>query len=137
MAAGKGRLFLLKVGDGLTSESFTSVGGMRTTGMTMNGEMVDVSDKDSAGFRELLAAAGQKSVSISVSGVFKDTASEELVRANFVAQTLDNYELYYANGDKWAGAFQVTSWEQSGECNGAQQYSFTLESSGEIAFTAA
>ena len=132
-----GRAFVLKVGDGATSEEFTTVGGMRTTGLVMNGEMVDVTDKDSAGKRELLANAGVLSVSVSGAGVFKDSASEATIRTNASAQTIDNYEIVFASGDKFGGAFQITSLEYTGEHAGARMYSITLESSGEIEYTAA
>ena len=44
MAAGKGSSFLLK--DNSTGTPAT-IGGLRSTSMTINGEMVDITDKDS------------------------------------------------------------------------------------------
>lgn len=137
MAAQKGRAFVLKVGDGASSETFTTIGGMRTTGISINNEPVDVSDKDSSGWRELLEAAGGRTVSVSGAGVFKDSASETTVQTAVLAQTIDNYEIVFGNGDKFGGAFQVTSLEYTGENNGAQEYSLTLESSGAVTFTGA
>lgn len=137
MAAQKGRAFVLKRGDGATSEVFTTVGGMRSTSMTIAGEQVNITDKDDAGWRKLLADAGEKTVSVSGSGVFKDTASEGLVRASAMEQTIDNYELVFEDGSKFAGGFQVASLEFTGEHNGAREYSLSLESSGEITYTAA
>lgn len=134
MSAEKGAAFTLSVGDGATSETFTVVGGARTTGLTINNEMVDVTDKDSGGKRELLAAAGIQSFSISAAGVFKDTASETTVRGNAQDDTIDNYVITFADGDTYTGAFQITSLEYTGEHNGARQYTMTLESSGTIVF---
>lgn len=136
MAAEKGSAFVLKVGDGATDEAFTTVGGMRTTGLTINNESVDVTDKDSAGKRELLAAAGVQSLSVSGSGVFKDSASEGTLQGYALADSIDNYEIVFADGDKYSGAFQISSLEYTGEYNGARMYSITLESSGAITFTA-
>lgn len=133
MAAEKGLSFTLSSGDGATAEAFTVVGGMRVTSLTINNEIVDVTDKDSANARELLAAAGVQSMSVSGNGVFKDTASEAIVRGNAEDMTIDNYHLTFADGDYYEGAFQVASLEYNGEYNGARQYSITLESSG--AFT--
>lgn len=137
MAAEKGRAFVLKVGDGATSEAFTTVGGMRTTSLTINGEQVDVTDKDSAGWRELLAAAGVTSVSLSGSGVFKDTASEATIRANALAQSIDNYQIVFESADYFEGGFQIASLEYAGEYNGARTYNITLESSGQVTYTSA
>lgn len=137
MPAEKGRSFVLKVGDGATpTEAFTTVGGMRSTSISLNNETVDVSDKDSNGWRELLAAAGARSVTVSGSGVFKDTASEDTVRVNALGQSVDNYEIVFESGDKFAGPFQITSLEYTGDNNDARQYSITLESAGAVTFTA-
>ena len=132
MAAQKGRAFVLKIGDGATSEAFTTIGGMRSTSLNLAGEPVDVTDKDSAGWRELLADAGVKRVSVSGSGVFKDTASEGTARTAAVAQTINNFQIVFEDGDKFAGAFQIVTLEYNGEYNGARQYSMTLGSSGAV-----
>lgn len=137
MAAEKGRAFVLKIGDGATVEAFTTVGGMRTTGVTINGESVDVSDKDTAGWRELLEGAGLKSASVSGSGVFKNTASEATVRTAVLNQTIDNYEIVFESGDKFTGAFLPNKLEYTGEYNGARQYSLNLESSGAVTYVPA
>jgi len=134
MSAGKGSAFTLAVGDGATSEVFTVVGGARTTSLTINNEMVDVTDKDSSGKRELLAQAGIQSLSISAAGVFKDAASETTVRVNAQNDSIDNYQITFDNGDTYTGAFQITSLEYTGEHNGARQYSMTLESAAAIVF---
>ena len=135
MAAETGKAFILKVGDGATAETFTTVGGMRTTGLTINNEQVDITDKDSAGKRELLADAGVQTVSVSGSGVFKDSASEATIQTNCLAQTIDNYEIAFADGDKFSGGFQIASLEYTGEYNGARLYSVSLESSGPVTYT--
>lgn len=135
MAAQKGRSFVLKVGDGATAEAFTTVGGMRSTGITINNEPVDVTDKDSAGWREILAAAGGKTVSVSGAGVFKDSASEATMRTNILNQTLNNYRVQFEDGSYFAGAFLVTALTYTGENNGAREYSLTLESSGAVTYT--
>lgn len=137
MAAQKGRSFVLKVGDGATSETFTTVGGMRTKSLAINNELVDITDDDSAGKRELLAAAGIQTVTVSGSGVFKDSASEETVRRNAKDQTIDNYRIQFEDGSYFEGAFQISSLEYTGEYNGARMYSITLESSGDITYTGA
>ena len=40
MAAQKGSALLMKIGDGASPEAFTTIGGMRSTSMTLNDEMV-------------------------------------------------------------------------------------------------
>ncbi len=138
MAASKGRSFVLKMGDGAGSEVFTQVGGIKTTGFQLSGEAVDVTTKDSAGWRALLADAGVKSMSISVDGIFNDSVIEETFRAAAAAQTIHNFQILDGTtGDKWQGAFQITSYSRAGDHNNAVTYSATLESSGAVTFTAA
>lgn len=136
MAAEKGRLFSLKRGDGATSEAFTTIAALRSSSISINGEMVDITNKDSSGERLLLAAAGTVSVTVSGSGVFTDTATELLLSVSALARTLDNYEIIFESGDKYGAAFQVTTLEYAGEFNGERTYSLTLESSGTVTFTA-
>ena len=87
MAAQKGSALLLKIGADASaaaaSDTYTTVGGLRSTSITLNQESVDITNKDSANARELLADAGVESVSISGSGVFTDAASEGTLRTAF------------------------------------------------------
>ena len=132
MAAEKGSAFLLKKG---TIGSSTTVAGLRTTGLTLNGEAVDVTNKDSGGFRELLAGAGIVNASISGEGVFQDDVQAKAIRAAVLAKSLDDYVIEFENGDTISGKFQATSFEHSGDFNGELTYSLSLESSGTITIT--
>ena len=130
MAAQRGLLFLLSVGgdDVLTA---------RTTDMTINSEMVDVTAKDTNGWRDLMDGTGMKSMTISLEGPFKDATYEETLRGYAHAGSINAYTLTSANGDSWAGNFQITSYSRAGTYNGEETYSMTLESAGEVIFTAA
>src|SRR5690606_33027273 len=57
MTAQKGSAFLLKVGDG---GAYQTVAGLRTTQMSINGDTVVVTHKESGGWRELLSGAGTR-----------------------------------------------------------------------------
>ncbi|PCJ34737.1 MAG: phage major tail protein, TP901-1 family [Alphaproteobacteria bacterium] len=134
MAAEKGRAFLLRIGDGGGPEIFTVVGGMRSTSIRINNEIVDVTNKTSGGWREILSGAGIRQISIGGSGIFTDSASEANLQAKALASSVDNYEVVFESGDKFSGAFQVTSLEFSGDYNGERTYSIALESSGMVSF---
>lgn len=141
MAAQKGSSFLLK--DNSTGTPAT-IGGLRATSMTVNGEIVDVTTKDSSVFvssgndigREILTGGGITSMSISASGVFVDSATDENVRDAAFKGEVNDYQLVFGNADTIDGSFKITSYERSGEFNGEETYSITLESSGQITFTA-
>jgi TP901-1 family phage major tail protein len=132
MAAEKGSAFLLKVGNGGNPPVFTTVAGMRTTQMSVNGEPVNVTSKDSGGWRELLSGAGIRSVSVSASGIFTGSASENRVKGNALAGLLDDYELSFESGERMRGRFLLTRLDYSGDYNGERNYALSLESSGEV-----
>lgn len=137
MAAQKGKELLVKIGDGATSETFTTVGGFRSNSMTLNEETVDITNKSTSGqFRELLRA-GVKSMSVSGSGVFTDSASEESVRADFYGTTLTNYQVVVPGFGTFEGPFLVSSMGYGGDYNGEVTTDLTLESAGAITYTAA
>ena len=135
MAAQKGSALLLKIGNGGSPETFTTVGGLRSTEISLSDETVDVTNKDSSGNRTLLADAGIASVSISGSGVFTDAASETALKNAWNSATLSNYQVIIPDFGTYEGAFQVTALSYAGEFNGEVTYSVTLESSGAVAFS--
>ncbi len=90
MTVQTGKTLLLKVGNGDgPPETFTSVAGLRAKQIQLNAQTVDVTNADtSGGWRELLAEAGVRSVSISGNGIFVDAASDETVRGMFFNEAL-------------------------------------------------
>lgn len=133
MSAEKGSEFLLKVGNGAEPPAFTTVAGMRTTQMSVNGEAVNVTSKDSGGWRELLSGAGVRSVSVAASGIFTGSASELRIKANALAGQIDDYELSFESGERLRGRFLVARLDYSGDYNGERNYTLSLESSGPVA----
>lgn len=132
MGAEKGSAFLLKVGNGAEPPVFTSVAGMRTTQMSVNGEAVNVTSKDSGGWRELLSGAGVRSVSVAASGIFLASDQELRVKSNALSGALDDYELSFESGERLRGRFLVTRLDYSGDYNGERNYALNLESSGPV-----
>ena len=133
MGAEKGSAFLLKVGNGGEPPIFATVAGMRTTQMSVNGESVNITSKDSGGWRELLSGAGVRSVSVAASGIFTGSAAEVRIKSNALAGLLDDYELSFESGERMRGRFLVTRLDYSGDYNGERNYALSLESSGVVA----
>lgn len=132
MAVEKGSAFLLKVGDGATPPAFATVAGMRTTQLSVNGEAVVVTTKESGGWRQLLSGAGVRSVSVSAAGVFTGSVAEARVKANALAGTIDDYRLSFESGETMTGRFLVTRLDYAGDFNGERSYTMSLESSGAV-----
>ncbi len=131
MATGKGKDFLLKVYDGA---AYTTVGGLRSSSFKGSAEAIDITSIDSTQWAELLDAAGIRKVGLSGAGILKSDAPVSTLRSAWLNQTLTNFQLVEVGGT-WAGSFKITAWELTGEYNGAQTYSLSLESSGEVTFT--
>lgn len=144
MAAQKGSAMLLKIDQSGTQ---TTVGGLRSTSITFNDEAVDVTNKDSLGIRTLLAGGGTQSVSISGSGVFTDSATEQSLRTAFYAQgntsdgssaqtpAFEDFSIIVPDLGTFQGTFMIASLGYSGEYNGEVTYDITLESAGYVSFT--
>jgi TP901-1 family phage major tail protein len=130
----KGSNVVLKKG---TSSGGTAIAAGRTISLSLNAETVDVTSADDTNrWRQLLAAAGTKSMSISFSGVLKDVASHDQVIDDFVAQTNDAYGVVVSTLGTFDGNFTVTQFEASAEHNAEAQFTFTLESAGDITYAA-
>lgn len=132
MPAQSGAAFLLKISDGATPVAYQTIAGLRTTQMSINGDTVVVTHKQSGGWRDLMSGAGTRSVSVSAAGIFLGSAAEATVRAHALAGTLDNYELSFEDGEKLRGRFLVQRLDYAGDFNGERSYTLQLESSGPV-----
>src|SRR5918998_6378254 len=132
MSAEKGSAFLLKVGNDANPPVFSTVAGMRTTQMSVNGEAVNITSKDSGAWRELLSGAGVRSVSVAASGIFTGSAAETRLKTNALTGLVDDYELSFESGERMRGRFLVTRLDYAGDYNGERNYALSLESSGAV-----
>ena len=132
MTAQKGSAFLLKIGDGATPPAFETVAGLRTTQMSINGDTVVVTHKQSGGWRDLLSGAGTRSVSVSAAGIFLGSSAENAVRGHALAGTISDYQLSFEDGSKLQGRFLVQRLDYAGDFNGERNYTLQLESSGPV-----
>lgn len=132
MTAQKGSAFLLKISNGASPASYQTVAGLRTTQMSISGDPVVITSKQSGGWREMLSGAGVRSVSVSAAGIFLGSAAEAQARTNAMNGTLDDYELSFEDGEKLRGRFLVQKLDYSGDFNGERNYTLQLESSGPV-----
>ncbi len=126
MAGANGRALQIKW------DSVTLV-GVRTKGWTATADLVDVTTDDDNGWRTLLATPGLKSVEVTVGGISSD---QVLINEFFngTGETLTG-ELPTTTGTI-SGTFYLSSFEQTGEHDGAVEFSATFMSSGVVAYTA-
>lgn len=134
MGAQKGKDLLLKMSDG---SNFVTVAGLRSRRIAFNAEIVDVTDAESTDrWRELLAGAGVRRASLSGRGLFKDAASDALVRQAFFDGAINTCQVVVPDFGTIEGMFQIASLEFAGEHNGEVTFDLALESAGALTFTA-
>lgn len=136
LTEGGAAITLTTNGTGVAAEYFRTIAGLRSTTFTFNAEEIDVTNQDSAQWKEILSGAGIKSVAISGSGIFKDEITFKKARDLALAQTLRNWRVCVnPAGDYWQGCFKITSLEQAGDYNNESSYSLSLAGSGEFSYT--
>ena len=136
MAAQKGKDLLLKA-DSTGAGVYTTIAGLRTRTLAINTESVDITSQESAGqWRELLAGAGAKHARITGQGVFKDAASDLLVRDYVFNGTIRSWQVIVPDFGTIEGPFQITSLDFSGKHDSEVTFDLTLESAGLLSFVA-
>lgn len=135
MSAQKGKDLLLKATD--AGGAYVTVAGLRARQIAFNAEAVDVTHSESAGrWRELLAGAGMRRAAISGAGIFKDEASDALVRQIFFDGAIRNWQVVVPDFGTVTGPFQLSSLEYRGDHAGEVTFDLSLESAGQLAFAA-
>lgn len=130
MSSNLGRKLLLKVAG-------AAVAGLRTRGISVNKEAIDVTTDDDDGFRKLLSEAGQVSLDMSIDGLTKDAELRAAALTN-TSITLTAVTVEYPNGDVIAfDEVMMNSFEESGSYNEALSFTASLQSSGAWTYTPA
>lgn len=129
----QGRDFVLKIGDGASPETFTTLTGL--TNVTIDGTngTLTVTTFDDDGVKKLQAGRYGQGVTISATVIAPDVANYAGLRTKFFAGTVNNYQVdnpATTGGATYEGPFIITSFSETGETDGAITGSITLESSG-------
>jgi TP901-1 family phage major tail protein len=137
MAAQKGKDLLLKV-DSDGAGTFATVAGLRSRSIAFNSETVDITHAESAGqWRELLAGAGAKNARVTGAGIFKDAASDALIRDYVFNGIIRAWQVIVPDFGTVQGPFQIAAFELTGRHDGEVAFELSLDSAGELTFTAA
>ena len=135
MAAQRGKDILLKIES--APGVFTTVAGLRARTISLNARTVDATDGDSAGrWRELLDGAGVKSAAVAGQGIFRDAASDALIRETFFDQAARTWRLIVPDFGTLEGPFLVAALEYAGEHEGEATFAISLASAGQVTFEA-
>jgi len=135
MSAQKGKDLLVKIDDGA---GFVTVAGLRARRIAFNAATIDATHAESSGhWRELLAGGGIKNAGVAGRGLFKDAASDALMRQAFFDGAVKDFAITIPDFGTVQGAFQIGSLAFAGEHNGEVTYDLALESAGALTFVAA
>ena len=118
--------------------SATTLAGVRTRGLSITNDYVDVTTDDDSGWRTLLADPGLRSVEVTVGGITTDEVMlAEIMQANIASTVLvvnlPSSEL--VPGDL-TGQFLISGFETNGDHDGEVEFSLTLMSTGAVVYTA-
>ena len=128
MAAASGRALILEW-------DAVALAGVRTRGYTITNDYVDVTTDDELGWRTLLATPGMRSVEVTVGGITKDQVLlAEIMKSSITGETLTT-QLPTTTGTL-AGLFLISSYEETGEHDGAVEFTATFMSAGVVTYTA-
>lgn len=139
--AEKGIDVLIKVNTGTeSSPEYTTAAGFRSNRVTFSGNGIDVTSGDSPGrWREMIAAHGTRNMDLSGDGVLKINSPDTIEP---LREAAFDTGIIKAEGEvpglgTFSGDFYLSQMEFAGNHDGEATYSFTLQSAGEVSFSAA
>lgn len=127
MAASKGKNLLIK------KAAAVVCAGILSKDIKFNGEPIDITSDDDAGWRSLMSEAGLLSIDVSFEGVAKDAILRTVAASE--SRMLTDVTLVFPNGDIVDGDFFLASYSEKGETNDAIKFSAELQSSGVMEYT--
>lgn len=116
----------------------TTLVGVRSRGVTMSNDMVDVTTDDDSGWRTLLATPGLKSLEIQLDFITSDEVLiAEFFNSSTTGETLQaDLPSSLASPGNLSGTYHLSNLEYSGDHDGAVEMSATFMSSGAVTYTA-
>lgn len=122
-------------------ENSTVLVGVRTRAFSVSNDYVDVTTDDDSSWRTLLLDPGLRSVEVTVGGISSDEKLIAEIMAASMAMAAVDINLPTGVGaattaGKLDGNFLVSSYEQTGEHDGAVEFTATFMSAAAITYTA-
>jgi predicted secreted protein len=112
----------------------SAIAGVRSKGVAIAGEPVDVTSDENSGWRTLLTVPGENQVTLSISGLVKD---RRLIEDFFAGNRTRAVAITFANsGGTLSGSFYLASLTETGEYNGAATFDAELQSTGAVTYVA-
>lgn len=117
--------------------TYVTVPGVRTTGLTINNNPVDITNAGSpSAWQEMLADGGIQALDVSVDGVMSSGAAFAAFFAHAQNRTVGFYRIAFGNGGGVDFRAVIGSFGETGTYNDAQTFTAQMMSSGVPSFTA-
>jgi TP901-1 family phage major tail protein len=139
MSQQKGRLLLIKIGDGAGSEAFANLCGLKTRSFNLSANEVDTTtpDCDNPGAAvQKTAEPGIINRTFSGSGAFISGATQAILMNHVRAGEAFNAQVIVPGDGTYAGSWMVSDFEFSGEMEGNMEFSATFSAAGPLTHTA-
>lgn len=131
MAKAAGRLAVLK-------KNSVAIGGVKVTTIKGAFEPIDVTDRDSAGIIEVLAAVKTQQITLEVEGLAKDATLRDIAFDTTASKLLTDLTFQFADAlaakDTIGGNFFMTGYEEGNPHDDAVEFKASFSSSGAWTF---
>lgn len=139
MAAVRGSELLIKRGDGASPEVFTTIGAIRNSRVTFDGNPIDVTTADDVdGNNEIWRTqiTGVKSLAVSGDGIGKQLQPIQSMYSDFALGTISNYQVVIPYIGTFTVAMVITNMTFDGSYDGASTFSIEIASASAPTFVA-
>jgi len=126
MAANLGRTGNITTGS-------TVIVGIRTISIAIENTLVEITDNDSAGSKEYLTTAGDKSMTFSLDGIWKDAELRAMAAAGTIAIT--DATVNFIDGATLTGDLALSAYSEVMPYNDATTFTATLTTNGAYVYT--
>lgn len=126
--------------DAIFKKASTAIGGVRVVNLSMNGTPIDVSDRDSSGFREILTGTTDwqdRSLTFSVEGIHDDETLRDIAVNPAASLYLTDLEFEFASGDTITGNFWMDNYDEGNNYREATTFTAAFSNAGTWTRTAA
>lgn len=118
-----------------------NLAGVKSVTVTVNNELIDITNNDSAGYAEMLGSA-KVGLTLALNGLHGDDAVMASIRGkiNSGAQTTTDFSVNIpgtsgGSAASWDFSGLFESLEEAGETEGAMNYNVTVKSTGTLTVT--
>lgn len=111
--------------------TFTNIGGINTQSFTLNNGAIDITNKTSQSYREILDGEGLQSLDLTIEVLFSSDTAFNAVKASALAKTIKPYQID-RGGQVLSINGYITSFAETHPDNDKATASISIQSSGAI-----